>query len=1192
MESKDEISENGQFSWNEDTWTVIDAFFKQKRNQMVKHQLESFDDFISNKTQSIVKQYNPVVIYHDYDLETKQYKYQVDVEFGNVYFSKPTIHENNGSTQIMVPNEARLRNFTYAAPMYVDISFKINARKGKNLSNTTESTINLKQINIGKMPIMLNSKYCLLREKTNLTKKELGECDNDHGGYFIINGSEKVLVSQERVAENKVYVFKNSKNNSKYSHIAEIKSVSRSKFTPGKAFNVKLANKSATFGKTIKVTIPHVRQDIPLFILFRALGIESDKEIIEHIVYDISASDSEKIINLLTPSLEEAVNVQTQEFALEYISKYVSILGHPKEEKIEKEKKIGYVKDLLNKEFLPHLGINIIKKSLFTGYIVRKLLLCYLGYVEFDDRDSYINKRIDLPGTLLSNLFRQYFTKLIKDMRGAIIKELNSGPWKATDNIGDLINNSNIYKILKSTTIETGLRYSLATGNWGMKNATNKQGIAQVLSRLTYNSTLSHLRRVNTPIEKTGKLIAPRKLHNTSWGILCPAETPEGGAVGVVKNLAISAHITIDADPSPVYSAIDELDIKKIENIELSELKKNTKVFINGDWYCMCKNPIEMLNYLKNLKRTGILNVFTSISWDSFLNEINIFTDGGRCCRPLYVLEDNKFKITSEQIEKLKSKKINWNNLIVGSLNEKNSKKPNDIKEGVIEFLDVQEANTCVIAIPENNKIISKNSNQILKYTHAEIHPACILGVLASCIPFPDHNQSPRNTYQSAMGKQAMGIYSTNFRERLDTLAHVLNYPQKPLVNTKIMKYLNSDEMPNGMNVIVAIATYSGYNQEDSIILNKSSVDRGLFRSTFYRTYKDEEKKNQADGADEKFCKPDKKNTNGMKPGSYDKLDDCGFIKLNVPVKSNDIIIGKVIPTKSQISDNIQKFRDNSISIRNNEEGVVDYVYQNRNGEGYRFCKVRIRSERIPSIGDKFSSRHGQKGTVGMLYNQENMPFSKDGIVPDIIINPHAIPSRMTIAQLVECIMGKTCANLGSFGDATPFNGTDVNKIGDVLESCGFERNGNEIMYNGMTGEQLQTSFFIGPTYYQRLKHMVDDKIHSRSTGPVVLLTRQPAEGRARDGGLRFGEMERDCIIAHGSSQFLKERMLDVSDNYRMFVCKKCGLTGIVNTERNIYSCKSCENYIDFAEIHLPYACKLMLQELQTMNITPRIRTE
>jgi len=1181
-----------EFKWSNDTWNVVGAFFKQKKNkQLVRHQIESFDDFLNNKTLSIIKQYNPIVILHEFDPDNKNYKYNISVNFTNFYISKPTICENNGSTQPMTPNDARLRNFTYAAPMYVDIEFKINVNNKE--PDNEEKIIKLEKINIGKMPIMLHSRFCLLSERCHNNQKDMGECIYDNGGYFIINGSEKVLIPQEKVAENKIYVFKNSKNANKYSHIAEIKSVNITKFNPAKSLSIKFCTKDNMFGKTLKVTISHIRQDIPLFIIFRALGIESDKEIIEYIVYDLSDNLSKKMIELLKPSLEEAITIQTQELATQYISKYVNILGQPKELKIEKEKRISYIRDLFKKDFLPHIGENYNNKALFIGYMVNRLFRCYLGYSEYDDRDSYINKRIDLSGSLLSNLFRQYFTKLIKDMRTSIIKEINSGPWKATNNYGDLINSSNIYKIVKSTTIETGLRYSLATGNWGMKNANNKQGIAQVLSRLTYNSTLSHLRRVTTPIEKTGKLIAPRKLHSTSFGFVCPAETPEGGAVGVVKNLSVMCHITIETIPDIIYSSLDDFGIEKIEDININQIINKTKIFVNGNWYCVHKNPIELLNYLKNLRRIGIINIFTSISWDSNLNEIYIYSDSGRCMRPLYILEDNKFLINKDIINQLVNKEIKWNNLILGSLNKnKGDFIDNEIKPGVIEWLDASETNSSLICIPENDKIISKTNNHIYRYTHCEIHPSTILGVLASSIPFPDHNQSPRNTYQSAMGKQAMGLYATNFRERLDTLAHVLNYPQKPLVCTRMMKYLNTNEMPNGMNVIVAICTYTGYNQEDSIILNKSSVDRGLFGSTFYRTYKDEEKKNQADGSDEKFCKPDIKITSGLKAGSYDKLNENGFISVNCPVKSNDIIIGKSIPVKQTISNSSQRFRDNSTSIRNNEEGVVDHVYQNRNGEGYRFCKVRIRSDRIPTIGDKFSSRHGQKGTVGMLYSQENMPYSKDGITPDIIINPHAIPSRMTIAQLIECILGKACTNLGFFGDSTPFTDVKLEDICKILEEqCDMERNGNEVLYNGFTGEQLKCSVFIGPTYYQRLKHMVDDKIHSRSTGPVVLLTRQPAEGRARDGGLRFGEMERDCIIAHGSAQFLKERMLDVSDNYRVFLCKECGIVSIVNPEKKIYSCKKCNNYVSFSEVHMPYAKKLMIQELQTMNIAARIIT-
>ena len=465
-----------------------------------------------------------------------------------------------------------------------------------------------------------------------------------------------------------------------------------------------------------------------------------------------------------------------------------------------------------------------------------------------------------------------------------------------------------------------------------------------------------------------------------------------------------------------------------------------------------------------------------------------------------------------------------------------------------------------------------------------------MLGLLSSLIPFSNHNQSPRNTYQSAMGKQAMGIYMTNYRKRMDTMGHILYYPHKPIVDTNIGKLVPSSKVPNGLNVIVGISSYGGYNQEDSILINKGSVERGLFRSTFYRTYRDDEKKIQSSGQDERIMKPVMDITSGIKPGCYDKLDTNGFVPVNTFVTSNDIIIGKVHPIKNKGKSN-NTYRDSSTFLRPNEKGHIDKIYVNRNGDGHKFCKVRVRSNRIPTIGDKFSSRHGQKGTCGMLINEEDMPFTKDGVRPDIIVNPHAIPSRMTIAQLIECILGKTATLTGGYGDGTPFNETSVDKIMEALEKNNFESSGNEVLYNGFTGKQMTSKIFIGPTYYQRLKHMVEDKIHSRATGPMVLLTRQPAEGRARDGGLRFGEMERDCMIAHGSVGFLKERMLDVSDNYRVFICNECKFIASVNPDENIYKCKACNNYIDFSEIRIPYSCKLLIQELEGMNIASRFIT-
>ena len=480
-------------------------------------------------------------------------------------------------------------------------------------------------------------------------------------------------------------------------------------------------------------------------------------------------------------------------------------------------------------------------------------------------------------------------------------------------------------------------------------------------------------------------------------------------------------------------------------------------------------------------------------------------------------------------------------------------------------------------------------------YTHCEIHPSVILGICASIIPFPDHNQSPRNTYQSAMGKQAMGIYASNYAVRMDTLAHVLYYPQKPLVCTKAMTQMHFRELPAGVNAIVAIMCYTGYNQEDSVIMNRSAIERGFFRSVFYRCYVDWENELNAGGLTdldaEHFERPTGESCLGMKHGSYDKLDEDGLVSPGTRVTGEDIVIGKTTPIAADPRGGDRRFnkKDSSRALRTNESGIVDTVMLTQNKEGFRFTKVKVRSIRIPQIGDKFASRHGQKGTVGMTYRQEDMPFSIEGVTPDIIVNPHAIPSRMTIGHLVECLLSKLASLTGDEGDATPFMELDVSQVSDSLHKMGYQRNAWERMYNGHTGRPMAYHVFLGPTYYQRLKHMVDDKIHARSRGPVTMLTRQPMEGRGREGGLRFGEMERDCLIAHGAAHFLRDRLFVNSDAYRVHVCDRCGLIAHANLDKMEFMCQACRETTRISQVHIPYACKLMFQELMAMQIAPRM---
>jgi DNA-directed RNA polymerase II subunit RPB2 len=627
--------------------------------------------------------------------------------------------------------------------------------------------------------------------------------------------------------------------------------------------------------------------------------------------------------------------------------------------------------------------------------------------------------------------------------------------------------------------------------------------------------------------------------------------------------------------------------MKRLQDSSAEEKFTNVRVFLNGAWLGMLpvETALAAVKKLRDAKRSGIIHIQTGIIWKPAMRELWLTTEAGRILRPLYfgaTLREIAADTTgtlSKQVMGLK----NWEEIIMWS-----SPKGNRL----IEYMDAGESEGAYIAMKTEDAMNADSS-----HTHAEIHPSTVLGCLASNIPFPDHNQSPRNSYQCAMGKQAMGIYALNYRERFDALAHVLSYPQVPFVSPFMSKFYGSQTMPSGQNITVAILTYSGYNQEDSIMINRGALDRGLFRSVFYRTYKDEEKKNQSSGEEEHFASPDPSLTRHMKNANYDKIAEDGFVPENTFVNTEDILIGKVVPlrvpTGMVVPTGTKKYRDVSRTMRNNETGWVDRVFKNRNGEGYSFAKVRVRQDRIPEIGDKFSSRHGQKGTVGMILRPEDMPQTASGIIPDIIINPHCIPSRMTIAQLMETLLGKIGCEVGSLGDGTPFNETTLEGLTHILrDKLGMEPHGNEILYNGYTGRQMETSIFVGPCFYQRLRHCSADKLHSRASGPLVMLTRQPAEGRAREGGLRFGEMERDCVAAHGITEFTKERFMECSDAFRCWSCRDCGLLAIANPKDGVWICRGCGNTTDFSPIEIPYAYKLLLQELETMCISSRILTQ
>jgi DNA-directed RNA polymerase II subunit RPB2 len=1134
-------------------WSIIESYFDgQHLTRCIRHQLESYNHFVNHEIQKTIDMFNPVTIHseHDYNKEHDKYNLEMIITFSNFHIYRPQIHENNGATKLMFPQEARLRNFTYSSAMTVDLNIKIIRYFGENLTQSETFHKTLPKIHIGKLPIMVKSDICVLKQYKHLDCKITGECYVDAGGYFIINGSEKIVIPQERAAENKVYCFNIKKNNNKWEWLAEIKSVPDNRCISPKQINMMIASRNSGFGHPIYIQIPRIKQPVPLFILFRALGIISDKEICEIIVLDIDNEKMKKMVFGLKASIVQAAKHITKEEALNYIVNLAMYTPINMEKEAGERKKKEFTISVLENDLFPHCKTDVQKKY-FLGFMANKLLSTSFGWISPSDRDSYINKRIDLTGTLLNNLFRNYFNKLVKDMQKQIIREINNGSWKSTENYTNIINQTNVYKIVKSTTIENGIKRALATGDFGIKNtASTKVGVAQVLNRLTYISSLSHARRINTPIDKSGKLIPPRKLHNTQWGYICPAETPEGQPVGVVKNLSYMAHITIRSNSKPLYEVIEPF-ITKIEDLSFKDLFNKVKVLINGNWIGISLEPYELYLNLLGKKYAGIINIYTSVVFDYTNKEIRVCNEAGRPTRPLLKVKNNKLVITPDIAKKIKNKEIKWQDLLVNHI----------VDDSLLEYIDPEEQNFAMIAMDRLKLSTVDKFNY--QYTHCEIHPSTIFGILASCIPFPEHNQSPRNTYQCAMGKQAMGMYVTNFTSRMDKTAYILSYPMRPLVDTRLMNYIKLNRIPSGEVVMVAIMTYSGYNQEDSIIFNQGAIDRGMFAATIYHTEKDEDKKIHGD--EEIRCKPDKTKTKGMKFGNYGKLNNKGVVPENTLIENKDIILGKVVPIKENRNDHTKviKYQDQSKSYRTNEEAYVDKNYVNCNGDGYTFAKVRIRAYRKPVIGDKFSSRHGQKGTIGIILPEKDMPFDENGLRPDIIINPHAIPSRMTIGQLKETLLGSVLLELGLFGDGTSFNNFPVKDICKLMTKHGYDAHGNKILNNGMTGEQIETSVFYGPTFYQRLKHMVKDKQHARGQGPMVVLTRQPAEGRAREGGLRFGEMERDCMVSHGANRFTKGRIYDCSDKFT-----------------------------DFAQVNIPYACKLLFHELITMNIAPRLITD
>ena len=1427
-----------EFDWHEDTWIPIDKLLSNPAF-LTETQIKSYDELILVILPGLIQNNKVISVGIKWDEASKMYKDRKEIHIDRIYVCNALQHTTDRGFQPLTAYEARLRDQTYAATVFID--YRQLCYKDGILTHSESE----QKVPFFKIPIMVGSKLCYTYNKSKAEKIALGECPYDGGGYFIINGSEKTIIAQERQVDNKIMTYKEPANSAKplLAYVVVLSSIDQQYFSvkPIKVGLVRqrhnlIGKEGSTNGKKLEVKLQQFKDGThsfgaPIFIIFRALGIITDKEIFELILGDLERADIE-MLNLVLPSAYENQNIFTQEDAIIYLSNTLHNARMLKTslESADNTKLLQYTKDVINREFLAHIGQDNRKKAIFLGYMVRKLLTAYLNPELFSDRDHYSNKRVDLCGPLIMQIVRYNFNNTVKELKISQVKSLQAGDYEL---------NKDVRKIFQKNKIENKTKYSLSTGNWQTtqahtKNALeSKKVIAQVLNRLSVLSTASHVRRVQSPLEKAGsKYEPPRRYHFTQIGKICPNETPEGQQVGSVKSMALTCHITLNSSDKPVRLFLSALGITEITVANPKVIPYSTHVLVNGDLIGIIEDmetSYKIYMALKLYKLNGRISEYASIAWHHEKNELLVQTDCGRYCRPLYLVQDGNFKldhwvawhhaqgkpghflkdvswgdlktglhafdngnisrnsgamieyldtneeecsliaVVPEQLIPCKEHTISGNICIAKISHEKSEFQfnPENPKESILlvlpewardEFalveIDTINSNSIKITLPTPASaqliIIVRNLNKLIyptysKFTHCELHASMWHGILSQMIPFPDRNQSPRNCYQSAMGKQAIGTYISNYTSRTDTIANVLSYPQYPLVEPRTVRYTPLSDLPHGYQAVVAIMLYSGYNQEDSIIANRGAIEAGMYNSIYYKTYTNKQQKHKTNGADDEKYGVSVESRKKIAISSYNKYHavdlDTGIPKLGKYVLPDDILISKY---KKKID------IYNDISTVAKDSGIVDYIIPNdkiinENGEGYKFIKVRTSSLRKLVIGDKVASRSAQKGTVGMKFSRADMPFTAAGIYPEIIMNAHALPSRMTIAQLSEAHLSKLAAISGKNRDATPFTKCDLQSAKEEMASYGYDHNGDEIMYNGQTGEMLNVAIFINPTYYQKLKHMVDDKMHcltmdhevctidgwkhfheltlddkiatrhnsgsieyvnpksllkfehndyvytitgpnvsmkvskehrlflrdefgyyslieankfynkdiknlsfvkswkicnetgekyvenciavnitkeehvghlfclqvpnvvfyvrhnghscwtgnSRDLGPVQLLTRQPAEGRARGGGSRIGEMERDCFIAHGSALFLKEKMMESSDIFKVYHSEDTGDIIAANPALGIYK-QGDTNIYETEEVDslvLPFATKLLLDELKSMYIDTKLIT-
>lgn len=1274
-----------------EAWDIINSYFTENPNWLARHQLDSYNDFVSHKMPLIFKNVNKTTAFM-FDKLDGDITYQVDIYLGGKEANRfkiapPTIYDSN--TQLMrpmYPNEARLKNLTYGFDVFVDMELEYTSKKNDEIlfeNAKLPETEFLKNIYLGKIPIMVHSNMCSLNKIPREALPEFGESQYEPGGYFIIDGREKVFLSQERKVENTIILA--SLNDNKYTHSAEVKSVNDEAFENARSNKLLVENPgSITFivGMEDKPFIQPVEgRHTPLFILFRLLGIESDMDIMKMIVGDIKSELGVKLCELLRPCAHDPLITKFHVYDRQSAEKYMEPLTSRSKTNISNQQdqlaelnknkinRLSWLYDTIRENVLPHTGPDFLNKAYYLAHMTRRLLLRTLDMEKDTDRDSFLNKRVDTCGHLMASLFKECLRQgFMYNARREIetIYELNGNTFLGK-NIINLVHQDNYYKVFNfkvfmdgSGPTIPGFMSSLKRGKIGMK-----AGVIQALDRINYYAYVSHIRRLNDPVLGGRVQDKQRYLHNTHYGYLCPAETPEGQSVGLRKALALLTTISIGYPSNQLTEFCFKNGVTALKYLKVLDTHTMTKVFINGNWIGCCMAPAPMIEKFRLMRRNGLINHTTSIAWHTERGEVYICSDTGRLVRPLLIIgPGNELLIQQEDVKAVLTGKKTFSDLCTTRASRKDGSNRNftdleilkpevlDISsrdpelldklrasQSVMEYIDLNEMDTLLLA-----KDLSYNQASKNHYTHVDLHPAVILGAMVQTSPSIHHGQGGKYFGHSKHIKQSVSQYTDNFMHRIDTSAHLLHNPEKPIIQTRMTGVMNHDQIGTGNNIIVAIAYYNGYNQEDGIIGNQTALDLGLYDSSYYKMYEEVEKQDEKAGVSEHFFNPKYIDSNeefagsdggvpeslALKPDDshHGHLDKYGFAKEGAYLEEDDILIGKYLKAKTQ--EGQTEYIGMSTHVKDDNVGsYVDKVFTcTTNAAGNRLCKIRTCQHRKPQHGDKFASRNGQKGTFGLLMPREDLPFTTDGVVPDIIVHPSAYPKRMTINQLIELLYGTLAVECGFYGIANGLDTFDTETINEVLcDKLGLSYYGDRVLYNGIYGEQMDVAIFMGPIFYQRLKLQVQDKINARASGvrqdgvPVpgasyTVRERAVVSGRANGGGIKIGEMERDALIAHGVSGFINERDMVRGDKFYVFVSTVNGEIAIANHEKNIYFDAMADGPLSyhledgtgqgkrsilglntlkkrqtgFIRIAIPYAMKLLIHELNGLGMRLRLQ--